>query len=133
MRRVRELPGQRRLCWPLALAVRGRDNAGLWPPAPNASAASGTSLPGWLVVLARRPVTALDQLTAGEAADPGPLLRALRGVSGLLGGDPAGHVPAQVMDEVAISAGQALRLGSRSSPEARRSSSRTGGGGWPRC
>jgi len=39
--------------------------------------AFGTSLPGWLVVLPRRHVTALDQLTAEEAADLGPLLRAL--------------------------------------------------------
>ena len=39
--------------------------------------AFGTSLPGWLVVLPRRHVTALDQLTAQEAADLGPLLRAL--------------------------------------------------------
>jgi len=116
--------------------------------------AFGASLPGWLVVLPRRHVTALDQLTVEEAADLGPLLRALtaalrevlgcsktyvalfaeaegfahvhfhvmprqpdldpglRGprVFGLLGGDPAGHVPPQVMDEVAISVGQALRL-----------------------
>jgi diadenosine tetraphosphate (Ap4A) HIT family hydrolase len=116
--------------------------------------AFGTSLPAWLVVLPRRHVTALDQLTAEEAADLGPLLRALtaalrevlgcaktyvalfaeaegfahvhfhvmprqpdldpvlRGprVFGLLGGDPASHLPAQVMDEVAISVGQALRL-----------------------
>jgi diadenosine tetraphosphate (Ap4A) HIT family hydrolase len=106
------------------------------------------------VVLPRRHVTTLDQLTAEEAADLGPLLRALtaalrevlgcsktyaalvaeaegfahvhfhvmprqpdldpvlRGprVFGLLGGDPASHVPAQIMDEVAISVGQALRL-----------------------
>lgn len=40
--------------------------------------------------------------------DPG--LRGPR-VFGLLGGDPANHVPAQVMDEVAISVAQALRLG----------------------
>ena len=116
--------------------------------------AFGTSLPGWLVVLPRRHVTALDELSAEEAADLGPLLRALtaalrealgctktyvalfaeaegfahvhfhvmprqpdldpglRGprVFGLLGGDPASHVPARVMDEVAISVGQALRL-----------------------
>ena len=116
--------------------------------------AFGTSLPGWLVVLPRRHVTALDQLTAEEAADLGPLLCALtaalrevlgcpktyvalfaeaegfahlhfhvmprqpdlapelRGprVFGLLGGDPAGHVPAQVMDEVAVSVGQVMRL-----------------------
>ena len=106
------------------------------------------------MVLPRRHVTAIDQLTVGEAADLGPLLRALtaalrevlgcsktyvalfaeaegfahvhfhvvprqpdldpglRGprVFGLLGGDPASQVPAQVMDEVAISVGQALLL-----------------------
>jgi hypothetical protein len=39
--------------------------------------AFGTSLPGWLVMLPRRHVTALDQLTAEEAADLGPLLRSL--------------------------------------------------------
>jgi diadenosine tetraphosphate (Ap4A) HIT family hydrolase len=33
--------------------------------------AFGTSLPGWLVVLPRRHVTALDQLTVGEAAGLG--------------------------------------------------------------
>ena len=110
-------------------------------------------------MLPRRHVTALDQLTAEEAADLGPLLRALtaalrevlgcsktyvalfaeaegfahvhfhvmprqpdldpglRGpyVFSLLGGDPASHVSAQVMDEVAISVGQALRLESRPS------------------
>jgi hypothetical protein len=38
--------------------------------------------------------------------DPG--LRGPR-IFSLLGGDPASHVPAQVMDEVAISVGQALR------------------------
>lgn len=38
--------------------------------------AFGTSLPGWLVLLPRRHVIALDQLTAEEAADLGPLLRA---------------------------------------------------------
>lgn len=48
--------------------------------------ASGTALPGWLVVLPRRHVTALDELTPAEAADLGPLLRevtaALRAVTG---------------------------------------------------
>jgi diadenosine tetraphosphate (Ap4A) HIT family hydrolase len=39
--------------------------------------AYGTSLPGWLVVLPRRHVVALDELTPGEAADLGPLLRAV--------------------------------------------------------
>jgi diadenosine tetraphosphate (Ap4A) HIT family hydrolase len=118
--------------------------------------AFGTAVPGWLVVLPRRHVLALDELTPEEAADLGPLLRALtaalrevlgcsktyvalfteaegfehvhfhvvprqpdldrsqRGprIFGLLGGDPAGHVPSQVMDQVAASIGQALRLGS---------------------
>jgi diadenosine tetraphosphate (Ap4A) HIT family hydrolase len=116
--------------------------------------AFGTSLPGWLVVVPRRHVIALDELTAPEAADLGPLLRALtaamravlactktdvalfaeaegfehvhfhvvprgpdldpglRGprVFGHFGGDPAGHVPAEVMDQVAMRVGQALRL-----------------------
>jgi diadenosine tetraphosphate (Ap4A) HIT family hydrolase len=36
--------------------------------------AFGTSLPGWLVVLPRRHVIALDELTPAEAADLGPLL-----------------------------------------------------------
>ena len=118
--------------------------------------AFGTSLPGWLVMVPRRHVIALDELTAEEAADLGPLLRALtaamravlgcsktyvalfaeaegfehvhfhvvprspdmdpglRGprVFGHLGGDPAGHVPAQVMDQLAARIGQALRLDS---------------------
>jgi diadenosine tetraphosphate (Ap4A) HIT family hydrolase/ubiquinone/menaquinone biosynthesis C-methylase UbiE len=36
-----------------------------------------TALPGWLVVLPRRHVVALDELTEAEAADLGPLLRAV--------------------------------------------------------
>jgi diadenosine tetraphosphate (Ap4A) HIT family hydrolase len=48
--------------------------------------AFGTALPGWLVVLPRRHVTALDELTLSEAAELGPLLRevtaALRQVTG---------------------------------------------------
>jgi hypothetical protein len=32
-------------------------------------------------------------------------------VFGLLGGDPAGYLPDQVMDQAAASIGQALRLG----------------------
>jgi diadenosine tetraphosphate (Ap4A) HIT family hydrolase len=116
--------------------------------------AFGTSLPGWLVVLPRRHVIALDELTAEEAADLGPLLRALtaalrevlgcsktyvalfaeaegfahihfhvvprspdldqslrgRRVFGLLGGDPAGHLPNEVMDQAASRIGEALRL-----------------------
>jgi diadenosine tetraphosphate (Ap4A) HIT family hydrolase len=35
------------------------------------------AIPGWLVLLTRRHVTALDELTADEAAGLGPLLRAL--------------------------------------------------------
>jgi diadenosine tetraphosphate (Ap4A) HIT family hydrolase len=118
--------------------------------------AFGTSLPGWLVVVPLRHVIALDELTAKEAADLGPLLRALtvalrevlgaektyvalfaegtgfthvhfhvvprgpdmdpglRGprIFGLLGGDPAGHLSSQVMDQVAADIGRAVRLGS---------------------
>jgi len=48
--------------------------------------AFGTALPGWLVVVPRRHVVALDELTPAEAADLGPLLRevtsALRRVTG---------------------------------------------------
>ena len=38
---------------------------------------SGPRCPGWLVVVPRRHVIALDELTAEEAAGLGPLLRAL--------------------------------------------------------
>jgi diadenosine tetraphosphate (Ap4A) HIT family hydrolase len=116
--------------------------------------AFGTALPGWLVVLPRRHVVALDELTAAEAADLGPLLRettaALREVTGcektyvalfaeaegfghvhfhvvprhadldrelrgprvfgLLGADPARHVPEAVMDQLAESIAAALAL-----------------------
>src|ERR1700734_2922539 len=48
--------------------------------------AFGTALPGWLVVLPRRHVLALDELTPAEAAGLGPVLRevtaALREVTG---------------------------------------------------
>lgn len=48
--------------------------------------AFGTALPGWLVVVPQRHVTALDELTSDEAADLGPLLRtvtaAMKGVLG---------------------------------------------------
>ncbi|HUK71664.1 MAG TPA: HIT family protein [Streptosporangiaceae bacterium] len=123
--------------------------------------AFGTSLPGWLVVLPRRHLIALDELTAGEAADLGPLLSAVTGalrevvgctktyvalfaeaagfqhlhihvvprqpgldadlrgprIFGLLGGDPAGHVPEQVMDQIAIRLARALHLSSPTRPE----------------
>jgi diadenosine tetraphosphate (Ap4A) HIT family hydrolase len=116
--------------------------------------AFGTSLPGWLVVLPRRHLIALDELTAEEAADLGPLLSAVTGalrevvgctetyvalfaeaegfqhlhihvvprqpgldaelrgprIFGLLGGDPARHVPEHVMDQTAIGLARALRL-----------------------
>src|SRR5215470_6480811 len=39
--------------------------------------AFGTSLPGWLVMLPHRHVVMLDELRAEEAADLGPLLRAV--------------------------------------------------------
>ena len=39
--------------------------------------AFGTSLPGWLVLVPRRHTVALDDLTVDEAADLGPLLRAV--------------------------------------------------------
>jgi diadenosine tetraphosphate (Ap4A) HIT family hydrolase len=39
--------------------------------------AFGTALPGWLVLLPRRHVTALDELTAAESEELGPLLRAI--------------------------------------------------------
>ena len=59
---------------------------GVCGPGGRVAHAFGTSLPGWLVVVPRRHVIALDELTAGEAADLGPLLRALtaamRGVLG---------------------------------------------------
>ncbi len=38
-----------------------------------------TALPGWLVLLPRRHVTALDELTAAEAEERGPLLQAVTG------------------------------------------------------
>lgn len=39
--------------------------------------ALGTPLPGWLVVVPRRHLTSLDELTTEEAAELGPLLRDL--------------------------------------------------------
>jgi diadenosine tetraphosphate (Ap4A) HIT family hydrolase len=115
--------------------------------------AFGTALPGWVVLVPRRHVTALDELTPDESADLGPLLSHLSAamrtvlgcaktyvalfaeaegfahvhfhvipraadlpdglqgprVFGLLGGDPARHVPEPVMDEVAASLAGALR------------------------
>jgi diadenosine tetraphosphate (Ap4A) HIT family hydrolase len=43
----------------------------------RAAHAFDCAVPGWLVLLPMRHVTALDELTADEAADLGPLLRAL--------------------------------------------------------
>jgi diadenosine tetraphosphate (Ap4A) HIT family hydrolase len=39
--------------------------------------AFGTALPGWLVVVPRRHLIALDELTPEEAADLGPILRSV--------------------------------------------------------
>jgi diadenosine tetraphosphate (Ap4A) HIT family hydrolase len=39
--------------------------------------AFATALPGWLVVVPRRHVTALDELTPEEAAELGPVLRSV--------------------------------------------------------
>jgi diadenosine tetraphosphate (Ap4A) HIT family hydrolase len=53
------------------LPPRDRVHVGLrW----RAAHAFGTSLPGWLVVIPRRHVLALDELTPEESADLGPLL-----------------------------------------------------------
>jgi diadenosine tetraphosphate (Ap4A) HIT family hydrolase len=117
--------------------------------------AFGTAQPGWLVVLPRRHVLALDELTPAEAAGLGPVLRAvtaalrevtgcektyvalfaeaegfshlhfhvvprhadldsgLRGprVFGLMGGDPARHVPDSQMDELSRRLAAALPAG----------------------
>lgn len=114
--------------------------------------AFGTSLPGWLVVIPRRHVLALDELAPEESADLGPLLSdltaalrevvqcektyvalfaeaegfehlhfhviprppgldaAYRGprVFGLLGGDPARHVPDKTRDQIAADLARAL-------------------------
>jgi diadenosine tetraphosphate (Ap4A) HIT family hydrolase len=118
----------------------------------RAAHAFGTSLPGWLVVLPRRHVLALDELTSEESAELGPLLSdltaALRevvhcektyvalfaeaegfahvhfhviprsadldaahqgpGVFGLLGGDPARHVPETTRDQIAAALARAM-------------------------
>ena len=124
------------------LPPRDRVHVGLrW----RAAHAFGTALPGWLVVIPRRHVLALDELTPEESADLGPLLSdltvalrevvqcektyvalfaeaegfahlhfhviprsadldtAYRGprVFGLLGGDPARHVPDTTRDQIA--------------------------------
>jgi diadenosine tetraphosphate (Ap4A) HIT family hydrolase len=69
---------------PECLSCRNNDRQDLPPrervyvgPRWRVAHAYGTSLPGWLVVLPRRHVVALDELTAEEAADLGPLLRAV--------------------------------------------------------
>jgi diadenosine tetraphosphate (Ap4A) HIT family hydrolase len=114
--------------------------------------AFGTSVPGWLVVIPRRHVLALDELTLEESTELGPLLSDLTAalrqvvqcektyvalfaeaegfehihfhiiprrpgldpaffglrVFGLLGGDPARHVPETVRDQIAANLAQAL-------------------------
>jgi diadenosine tetraphosphate (Ap4A) HIT family hydrolase len=55
----------------LDLAPRERVYVG---PTWRVAHAFGTSLPGWLVVVPKRHVVALDELTPEEAADLGPLL-----------------------------------------------------------
>jgi diadenosine tetraphosphate (Ap4A) HIT family hydrolase len=134
------------------LPARERVHLGLrW----RAAHAFGTSLPGWLVVIPRRHVLALDELTAEESADLGPLLSDLtaalrevvhcektyvalfaeaegfahlhfhviprsadldathRGprVFGLLGGDPARHVPETTRDQIATALARAMPRG----------------------
>jgi diadenosine tetraphosphate (Ap4A) HIT family hydrolase len=120
----------------------------------RAAHAFGTALPGWLVVIPRRHVLALDELTPEESADLGPLLSdltaALRevvhcektyvalfaeaegfahlhfhliprppsldaaylgpAVFGLLGGDPAHHVPDTTRDHIAVQLSRALQV-----------------------
>jgi diadenosine tetraphosphate (Ap4A) HIT family hydrolase len=133
----------------LDLSPRDRVHVGLrW----RAAHAFGTSLPGWLVVVPRRHVLSLEELTPEEATDLGPLLsdltRALREVVqcektyvalfaeaegfehlhfhviprspsldvayrgprvfGLLGGDPARHVPDNTADQIAADLARAL-------------------------
>lgn len=114
--------------------------------------AFGTSLPGWLVMIPRRHILALDELTLEESAELGPLLSDLTAalrqvlqcgktyvalfseaegfehlhfhviprspdlnaavlgprVFGLLGGDPALHVPDFTRDQIAASLARAL-------------------------
>lgn len=73
------------------LARRDRDDAPLWDSIHRAlhwdvAHSYNTSLPGWLVLVARRHIEAIDELTDAEAAELGVLLRrtsaALREVTG---------------------------------------------------
>jgi diadenosine tetraphosphate (Ap4A) HIT family hydrolase len=102
--------------------------------------AFGMAQPGWLVALPRRHVLAFDELTPAEAAGLGPVLRAVtaalrevtgcektyvalfaeaegsshvRGprVFGLMGGDPARHVPDSQMDQLSRRLAAALSAG----------------------
>ena len=117
-------------------------------------------MPGWLVVIPRRHVLALDELTLEESAELGPLLSDLAAalrlvvqcektyvaqfseaegfahlhfhviprrpgldpaflgprVFGLLGGDPALHVPEDARDQIAASLARALPVRSLAPP-----------------
>jgi hypothetical protein len=74
--------------------------------------AFGTALPGWLVLLPRRHVTALDELTAAEAEELGPLLRAVTRtrVFNLLGADSDRSVADAAMDKIALRIAAALTM-----------------------
>jgi len=74
--------------------------------------AFGTALPGWLVLLPRRHVTALDELTAAEAEELGPPLRAVTRtrVFNLLGADSDRSVADAAMDEIALRIAAALTM-----------------------
>jgi diadenosine tetraphosphate (Ap4A) HIT family hydrolase len=62
------------------VAVRDAGAAPLWDSIYRTASwdvahSFNTALPGWLVLVARRHIEALDQLTAAEAAELGPLIR----------------------------------------------------------
>jgi hypothetical protein len=66
-----------------ALPTRERVfNNGLW----RVAHAFSSALPGWMVVIPRRHVLSLSELTASEATSLGPLLRGPR-VTRLIAGD----------------------------------------------
>jgi diadenosine tetraphosphate (Ap4A) HIT family hydrolase len=68
------LPCRNNAIEPALLPVRERVyDDGLW----RVAHAFNSALPGWMVVVARRHITSLSELTAAEAAALGPLLRRL--------------------------------------------------------